>query len=270
MRITADQIISWCPCNRYPDDRVRQLGPVMGLTPLEIAALDIPHADRVWVLLRPEVLGEQGLLVALDRIAVRTVTNHALHCRVPVVEGWAQRWLDGTDRTEAAAKTAARAEARSAWAAAWAARAADAAEARSAWAAAAAEWATRWVAEAADAKTAARTAGAAEAAARAAGEKKAAARAARAAEAVARTAGADAAEARSAWAAAAAEWAARAAEAPATGTAVPATRWLPLAGFLGLVGDGGGGGCGGAATGAWAEEHMLQLYDIVHVLEGRP
>jgi hypothetical protein len=269
VRITASQIIFWCPCNRYPDGRVRQLVPGQGLTPLEIAALDIPHADRVWVLLRPEVLEEHGFQVALDRIAVRTVTNHALHCGVPVVEGWAQRWLDGTDRTEAPAKTAARAEARSAWAAAWAARAADAAVARSAWAAAAAEWARRWVAEAADAKTAARTAGAAEAAGRAAGEKKAAARAARAAEAAARaTRGADAAEARSEWAAAAAEWAARAAEAPATGTTVPATRWLPLAGFLGLVGDGGGGGCGGAA--AEAEEHMLQLYDIVHVLEGRP
>ena len=146
MLITADQIISWRPCPDYPDGRVRQLVPGQGLTPLEIAALEIPHADRVWVLLRPEVLGEQGLQVALDRIAVRTVTNHALHCRVPVVEGWAQRWLDGTDRTEA----------------------------------------------------------------------------------------------------------------PATGTAVPATRWLPLAGFLGLIGDAGD------------LEHMLQLYDIVHVLEGRP
>ena len=121
MRITADQIISWRPCYRYPDDRVHALVPGLGLTPLEIAALDIPHADRVWVLLRPKVLGEQGLQVALDRIAVRTVTNHALHCGVPGVEQWAQRWLDGTDRTEAAAEAAR--------AAAWAAETAEAARA---------------------------------------------------------------------------------------------------------------------------------------------
>jgi hypothetical protein len=173
---------------------VRQLVPGQGLTPLEIAALDIPHADRVWVLLRHEVLGEHGLQVALDRIAVRTVTNHALHCRVPVVERWAQGWLDGTDRTEAAAEAARAAAAR----AAWAARAEAAAEV-AAWAAWAA-WAAR-------------------------------------AEAAAEAAGADAAGA--------------AAAAAARETAV----WAA------------------AARAAWAAEvaeRILQLYDIVHVLEGRP
>ena len=130
MRITADQIISWRPCPRYPDDRVRQLGPAIGLTPLEIAALPIPRVDRLWVLLRPEVLGKRGLRVAIDRIATRAVTNHALHCGVPGVEQWAQRWLDGTDRTEAAAMAAAEAAARAAEAAAWAAAWAAAAAAR--------------------------------------------------------------------------------------------------------------------------------------------
>jgi hypothetical protein len=205
MRITADQIISWRPCPRYPDDRVHQLGPAIGLTPLEIAALDIPHADRVWVLLRPEVLGEHGLQVALDRIAVRAVTNHALHCGVPAVERWAQGWLDGTDRTEAAATAAWE----TALAAAWAARAA----AREAWAAARATaaaaardtaWAAAWAARAA---------------------------------------------AREAWAAARATAAAAAAWETARETAVWAAR--------------------DTAWAAEVAERMLQLYDIVHVLEGR-
>jgi len=179
MLITADQIISWRPCPRYPDDRVHQQGPAIGLTPLEIAALDIPHADRVWVLLRPEVLGKRGLRVAIDRIATRAVTNHALHCGVPGVEQWAQRWLDGTDRTEAAATAAEEV----------------------AWAAAAAR--------------ATATARAAEAAA---------------------------------WAA---ESAARAAEAAAEATAAAAARET-------------------AVCAAEEAERILQLYDIVHVLEGRP
>ena len=148
MLITADQIIFWLPCPGYPNYRVHQLVPGPGLTPLEIAALLIPPEDRVWVLLRPEVLGEHGFQVALDRIVTRVVTNHALHCGVPEVELWAQRWLDGTDRTGAAAcsaasaawteeqEAAARAAKMAAWAAAEAARAA-------AWAAEAVAWAAR-------------------------------------------------------------------------------------------------------------------------------
>jgi len=207
MLITADQIISWRPCPRYPDDRVHQLGPAIGLTPLEIAALDIPHADRVWLLLRPEVLGEHGLQVALDRIAVRAVTNHALHCGVPAVERWAQRWLDGIDRTEAAATAAEEV----AWAAAWAAREA---------------WAAAWVAWAA-------------------------AREAREVWAAAREAWVARAAAREAWAAV---WAARAAAREAWAAARATAVWA-------------------AEEVAWAAEvveRMLQLYDIVHVLEGRP
>jgi hypothetical protein len=145
VKITADQIISWRPCYRYPDDRVRALVPGLGLTPLEIAALPIPPEDRVWVLLRPEVLGEHGFQVALDRIVTRAVTNHALHCGVPEVELWAQRWLDGTDRTGAAACSAASAawteeQEAAARAAAWAA--AEVARA-AAWAAEAVAWAAR-------------------------------------------------------------------------------------------------------------------------------
>lgn len=65
---------------------------------------------------------------------------------------WANGWLDGTDRTEAAAEAAAWAVARAeAWAAAWAAEAAAArAAARAAWAAAWAAWAAARAAEAID------------------------------------------------------------------------------------------------------------------------
>ena len=95
------------------------------------------------------------------------------HCNEPAFIKWANAWLDGSDRAEAAAWAAAE------WAAG-AARAAEAAEA-AAWAAAAAEWA---------AEAAARAAGAARAAAEAAARRRSAA-----AEAAAWAAAARAAEA---------------------------------------------------------------------------
>jgi hypothetical protein len=89
----------------------------------------VPTEDRVWVLLRPEVLGKRGLCRVVGAIADRAV-----------------RWLSGDDRTESAALEAAARAAVWAWSAeeaAWAwsaaasvAKAARAAEA--AWARAAA------------------------------------------------------------------------------------------------------------------------------------
>ena len=49
MKITVDQIMAWGPCSPYTDARVRELVGD-GLTPREIAALDIPPEDRFWAL----------------------------------------------------------------------------------------------------------------------------------------------------------------------------------------------------------------------------
>jgi len=49
MKITVDQIMAWGPCPGYTESRVRELVG-NGLTPREIAALDIAQEDRFWVL----------------------------------------------------------------------------------------------------------------------------------------------------------------------------------------------------------------------------
>jgi len=101
----------------------------------------------------PEITTEQRAEIGLS---CALVVYHE-----PSFVAWANRWLDGSDRSEAAADAAAEAAARAAWAAAraaaeaaWAAWAAARAAAEAAWAAEAAEAAARaaeaaWAAEAA-------------------------------------------------------------------------------------------------------------------------
>jgi hypothetical protein len=88
--------------------------------------------------------------ISLPEISIEKRVEFAIRCALKVFDNaqfktWANKWLDGTDRTEAAARAAARA---AAWAAAWAAEAAAwaarAARAEAAaWAAEAAAWAAR-------------------------------------------------------------------------------------------------------------------------------
>lgn len=88
--------------------------------------------------------------LAVD-FAIRPVETHALHCGIFEVEKWAQKWINGEDRTEEAAEEAA----------AWAVGAAEAAKeaaawavgttkaAKAAWAAEEAAWTAAWAANAA-------------------------------------------------------------------------------------------------------------------------
>ena len=107
------------PCKDYTLDRLTELWAGRDkLTLLEICDLDIPDADKMWCAFRPTALTSAQRGELLDRIVTRAVTNHALHCGAPGVEAWAQKWLNGEDRT-----------ARAAYAAAYAAYATDAARA---------------------------------------------------------------------------------------------------------------------------------------------
>lgn len=140
MRITTETLDKWGACCRapgekYDDDHLRARGwPDEGLTPLELSLQRwIPVEDRIWGLLRPEVLGED-LQQVLYNIVDPWVKSQCLHCGITEVEVWAGRWLSGEDRTEAAAWAAAEA----AWAAAKAAEAA---------------WAAAWLASAEAART---------------------------------------------------------------------------------------------------------------------
>lgn len=60
MKITRDLLRRWCA--GYTDEKIAALVPADGLSPLEIAALDnIPVEDRMWVLLREEVIPAREL-----------------------------------------------------------------------------------------------------------------------------------------------------------------------------------------------------------------
>jgi hypothetical protein len=137
MKITREQLRQWGAC--YNDAKIAALVPEDGLTPLELAALDIPVEDRLWVLLREEVIPARELrLLACDWAAaacLRTGWNDARSLNAIAV---ARRFACG-DATEAELEEAAAeawAAARAWWAPAWAASE-EARSARSAaWAAA--------------------------------------------------------------------------------------------------------------------------------------
>ena len=165
MKITTKLLDEWGACDRAEGERYsnanlkRLFRGRKSLTPLEVSRLrSVSAEDRIWVLLRPEVLGERFMPV-VNAIADRAVRRHCLKCGIPAVEQWAKVWLSGEDRSYAA--TASAAWAASAASAAWAASAARAARAaRAAWAAEAALEAAD-AADAADAAAAAAVAAAA-------------------------------------------------------------------------------------------------------------
>ena len=65
MKIMREQLRQWGAC--YADERIAELVPEEGLSPLEVAALDIPAEDRMWVLLREDIIPARELrLLACD------------------------------------------------------------------------------------------------------------------------------------------------------------------------------------------------------------
>ena len=105
-QITIDDLKKWDCC--YSD---KQLDKIYGnrkcFTPLQCARKrSIPVEDRIWVLLRPEILGEKGLNDVLDQIIDPIVKKYCLNCGVEPVENWARDWLDRTNRTQEAAREA--------------------------------------------------------------------------------------------------------------------------------------------------------------------
>lgn len=178
--LTVSDIMALRPC--YSESRVRELfGDRESLSLVEILQLDIPAEDRIWVLTRECVCDRDLLLAWVNGVADRAVRKYCLECGNTAVEAWARGWLDGTDRSQAAAAAAyaaaaagaaARGDAESAWvaaytttgaayvayAAAYAAACAARAASESAWAAAGAACAANAASESACAAAAAREA----------------------------------------------------------------------------------------------------------------
>ena len=61
--LTPQDIMGWDPCEDWTEERVlAAFGDRESLSPLEISELeDVPHEDRLWVLLRPEIIPEPRL-----------------------------------------------------------------------------------------------------------------------------------------------------------------------------------------------------------------
>ena len=103
---TVDEMLAEKPCDKYDRERIVKLcAGKPSLTLLEILDHpDIPDEDKVWVACRDK---NPTRHVAIEVIVTRCVTNHALHCGIPAVEAWAQKWLSGEDRSSRAAWNAA-------------------------------------------------------------------------------------------------------------------------------------------------------------------
>ena len=166
--ITRKQLRLWGAC--YDDKRIASIVPEEGLMPLEIAALEnVPTEDRLWVLLREEVIPSRALrLSACDWAEAACRKSGWADERSLAAIAVARRFAVG-DATEAelaaahpaavkareAARAASRAATWAAWSAAWLV-----AEAWPTWAASAAAEARSAEAEAAavEARAAARSA----------------------------------------------------------------------------------------------------------------
>ena len=153
MIITTEQIMSWRPCGRYNESIVSDLiGD--GKTPIEITELMIPAEDRLWVLLRQDIIPE----IQLHSLAcdfAQAVSHLNQDPRVQAAIDAKRKWIAGKisdkeleaarEATWEAAMAAARAAAwAAAMAAAMAAAAREAARAAAMEAAMAAAWAATW------------------------------------------------------------------------------------------------------------------------------
>ncbi len=143
LRCTAEQVMSWEPCEDYTEEVVRRLfGRRKYLDARQILALDIPAGDRLWAALREEVIPAPLLHEFACREAHSALMRERRAGREPDERLWnaisvKRRWLRGqaTDDDLAAAWDAA---GEAAWDAAWdaAGAAAWAAASAAAWAAA--------------------------------------------------------------------------------------------------------------------------------------
>ena len=140
-RFTIDQVMPWRPC--YSREEVAAVfGRYKYMTLARLLASKLSDADKLWCLLRPEVIPEKQLHLLACEYAERALKRERKAGREPDPRSWAavetkRRWVAGeaSDEELSAARASARAAARaSASARAWAAASAEA----SAWASASA------------------------------------------------------------------------------------------------------------------------------------
>jgi hypothetical protein len=133
-RVTVDDVMSWMkwdrgtskPCDRYSYADINRLwGGHESLTPLEISKLNIPVSDRLWALLRSELIPEDWMHELACHIAEQRLLNERKLGREPDPRSWAaievkRRWIRGKATNEEL-DTARGAIRGLAWATVWAA-----------------------------------------------------------------------------------------------------------------------------------------------------
>jgi len=97
-KITINKLKKWECC--YSTEELKSIfGNKKYFTPIEVARKrSVSIEDRIWVLLRPEILGVDLPLV-MDEIVGYVVKKNCLKCGVAEVEKWAEKWLSGEDRS---------------------------------------------------------------------------------------------------------------------------------------------------------------------------
>jgi len=92
IQITRQLLRDWYAC--YTDERINDLGPVDGLTPLQVLDANCPAEDRLWVILRESVIPARELRLmackwAQEALAVAKVTDERCHNSIAVSERFA-------------------------------------------------------------------------------------------------------------------------------------------------------------------------------------
>ena len=135
--LTLDEVLAFGPCKRDGSTQWvtdlfagREAMTVADLDKLPFEALSV--MDRLWLLLRPEILGERNCHLLLCEFAENALIREREAGREPDPRSWAairvkRRWVDGLATSgdlwaaSAASAASAGAAAAAAWAAMWAA-----------------------------------------------------------------------------------------------------------------------------------------------------
>jgi len=99
--VTVKQIMSWNPCAEYTQAKIKKLfAGRQALSVLDVLELDIPDADKLWVVLREELVPANMLHELTCRCAERSLMRERKAGREPDPRSWQaieakRKWLRG-------------------------------------------------------------------------------------------------------------------------------------------------------------------------------
>ena len=102
MKITIKKLISWGAC--YYENELKEFKKNLkikyGVTPLEFAELDIKTEDKIWTLLRPEIIPEKELHLLGCTFAEDALKLERKNGREPHPDSWdaikvKRKWVAG-------------------------------------------------------------------------------------------------------------------------------------------------------------------------------